>query len=1082
MGNYNPDRPHLIGQEWVPIRNEEQQYSPRAHPAEIGHAFYIASTSSALLDGRFYLTDYPSASVGSEVFSCAVYPKNVADNSGPVQRIIIPCSAVVISGGALAVSLSPSAASALDAISDPSDEKYITINLTIVNSSTSLYFSFNTPLFSAITNKRILGVNMLYSVNDQWLIYNNEVAQVNLEAGSDSPPTYITLTNDGSFAGVTQVGIPYGVFKSVDPELGRTAFGEIDYFWSPTNPSGTTERLPYSFTGLAKFSHTATSTRVRVRIPAQSGLQSASVTDARINYIALEVFFCEEQRIAVGGRSFGGETSVSQPFTLGANKIPLRTMETYSTGVTIPAGENVITLSVMEPGDCELFTADADPQLNALRQLYSLSTHTGMKLNLPFPLDETAIGKQFLLEEVNILPQISLHISSDASPMIEPHVFGRQAVAQVYGSVTATQEVNIANVGIGASQYPQVRYYARRFGSTMIPLLLDSPTITGTGKSVQITPAEFDALPEIIDGWKEITLRFSSPPTFDSSSVITTTPQWRWSATGEAVGNRWEVLGASAISISGTPGNTLQLTTNVQRLSKATYGRENSIGDTVNLGWVPGISPIVSSTTDDESADAVLIFSTDPPTITGFSVSQQTQSLSTVSSNCPADVAACIPTGLLYNKITWDPVVVDNFNRTSVSGWGNADTGDPWTMVTGTGAVASGIATHTVTTNTTAQTAISGAGASDIEVYVETYAPAVVTAGTVGHQIMLRWGNSTQYDIGQVIFGTSNLASLNITRRDGSGFTSLSTVSSILSYTTNTVIAMKMKAHDRFLSFKAWRKDIDPEPGWMINVQDNTFLTSQGVGIRTEASAASAPSPWVASYMNFRAYPSTLSGGGAWELQRKDSYTGWQTIMSATDMSTWYFNDYEARVNDTSSYQMRIVDLYEFAGSWSATGTAAMAAPGVTGTGSDYGILIFTTNSVQDGSKNLAYASTWDFNVSEDFAWPEGSQFTFQQMYGKDFPTAFHQTERGGEQFSRSILVNAVAVPAVVSDGFEDLRDMSWEDVPYICVRDELGHVWYAAVLVPGGSRQRMNAGVDHLNVAAVSVIEVTDTPFPVDP
>jgi len=84
--------------------------------------------------------------------------------------------------------------------------------------------------------------------------------------------------------------------------------------------------------------------------------------------------------------------------------------------------------------------------------------------------------------------------------------------------------------------------------------------------------------------------------------------------------------------------------------------------------------------------------------------------------------------------------------------------------------------------------------------------------------------------------------------------------------------------------------------------------------------------------------------------------------------------------------------------------------------------------------------------------------------------------------FSRSILVSAAGIPLVTEqNGFEDLRDMAWASVPYVCVRDELGNRWYSLVTVPDGSRRRIvNKG--HLLISTVNVIEVTNTPYPVDP
>ena len=55
---------------------------------------------------------------------------------------------------------------------------------------------------------------------------------------------------------------------------------------------------------------------------------------------------------------------------------------------------------------------------------------------------------------------------------------------------------------------------------------------------------------------------------------------------------------------------------------------------------------------------------------------------------------------------------------------------------------------------------------------------------------------------------------------------------------------------------------------------------------------------------------------------------------------------------------------------------------------------------------------------------------------------------------------------------------MAWADVSYICVRDEEGNRWLANVNVPQGVVQNRR----RLYIATVSIVEVTETPSPVDP
>ena len=364
-----------------------------------------------------------------------------------------------------------------------------------------------------------------------------------------------------------------------------------------------------------------------------------------------------------------------------------------------------------------------------------------------------------------------------------------------------------------------------------------------------------------------------------------TAPQWRWSASGETINNRWEILGATAPALSGIPGNLLNLVPSPHQLSVATYGAPVS-GAQINLGWIPQYAPAVTATTDDNTSDAFLIFSQDMPAVTGFAVIVSVQAVSGIGQQCGLD-PCCIPNSISYHTITWS-------------------------------------------------------------------------------------------------------------------------------------------------------------------------ATSSGVPV---------------------------SGFGYYELQRMDTVDDtWQTIMQGSAPTGASFNDYEARVGILTSYRIRAVNVYGFAGPWSSTITSTIPAPGIASTGScvdDGHSLIFTSNEHQDGSINLAYSTIWESGrVEEAFSFPEAGFVQLQAMYNADFFTAFRPLERGGDQFSRSVLVNAPAIAAPTQPGFRALRDMAWDSVSYVCVRDEEGNLWLATVLVPSGRVLRDR----RLYIGQVTVIETTDTPSPVDP
>ncbi len=225
-----------------------------------------------------------------------------------------------------------------------------------------------------------------------------------------------------------------------------------------------------------------------------------------------------------------------------------------------------------------------------------------------------------------------------------------------------------------------------------------------------------------------------------------------------------------------------------------------------------------------------------------------------------------------------------------------------------------------------------------------------------------------------------------------------------------------------------------------------------------------------------------VAGWGSYEVQRQDDTMHpdeWETIglVAAPNIST--VDDYEARVGVESRYRIRMVHRIGVPGPWSVPVAATIPAPGVTGTRVDVGVLILTSND--NPAANLAYATSRDRTGNEDFTFPEAGQVELQAMFDRDFRTAMRPLERGGVEFTRTLLVNAAAIPAGTLDkGFRGLRDLAWDTVPYVCVRDEMDNRWLATLLVPSGSVRR-NRKRGHMQLAQVTVVEVTDTPAPVD-
>ena len=791
----------------------------------------------------------------------------------------------------------------------------------------------------------------------------------------------------------------------------------------------------------------------------------------------------------MGARAFGyvaGFPSQYEQYVPGTNIIPLRHVLDNAASPALAAGAWTVTIASADIGDVQRLNTGVPtstspyPELNGLRQLYEIPSHPGIQINHPFPVDESIVDSVFTVEATNVLPQLS--VNTTAGPLLEVHVYGRQAAAQVYGTVTATQEVFDVPAVSGTSTYPQVRFYARRFGDTIVPLTLSSPIVTGVGSTVSISPNAFDALPPeggIIDGWKEVTLRFAVPPVMGAG----TKPQWTWSAASELPGNRWEVLGAIAPALSGIPGNSLNLVPSPHQLSIATYGQPAS-GAGVNLGWVPGYAPNVSGTADDPTADATFLFSQDPPAVSGLAWTMLTQPISGIGLDCAGAAPCCVPTGIRYNKLTWTgaPQYCDTFSSPAATGgWGTSSCGDVW-ATSGTGipsdySVTGTEGAHRIRAVGTTELNSFLGQASDVDMTFQVRVPQLSTGtGSQFAGALIRYQSTTSFINYRLVFDASSQlvnATINIPG------VNTATQSTNITHAIANIYMVRAQALGPNLKMKVWLSTNTEPDDWTVELTDST-LSVGAVGFKSGATVGITTTlPLSMFYDNFVAQRLTF-GFKAYELQRSDSLTDWQTIMLCTEASRSSFNDYEARVGITSSYRIRSLNVYNFASLWSPTVTGIIASPGVTGGPclNATGTLIFTSNASQIGLYNLAYVQIWENDPEESFAFPEADTLQIRRMFRRDYQVAFKPTERGGEAFNRMILVQAAAIAAPKLANIRSLRDMAWADLPYVCVRDEVGDRWFASVVVPGDRVLRNR----RLYYASIGIIEVTATSAVVDP
>ena len=1058
MGNYNPHAPILLGEEWVPIRDEQTSFSPWVNLVEYGHGFRF-DTTRIIQEGRIYVDDIP-ANLASDEITCAIYPRGLEAASGPIRRVVIP----VDSASATGATQSPSTISGAAILLTPDFGGNFLLDSDVQRSQ--VFMTFNTQEYVVLTGKRILAVNLIYAAH-------------RFESGTSgtlSPPyqdfPFVALDTDfSSFGGQVLPDVPLGPITTIGTN------GAQRFRFSMHNPYGS-NGLPWTHpVDIGRFDASSAS-KIYVAIKMGQDFSSPPNFAMYFWYAGLEIIYCEEQRLIYGrGLPTPGGLATGEGPTWGANVITLRSMAGAS-GSLLPSldpGEYTVVVGTNDLGDSQSpYTAGM--RLNALRELYAIPPHPGIQVDIPYP-PENHIDGQFSAIQTHILPQISLHATGGT--LTEPHVYGRLGKAPVYDGIFATQDIYDDISGV-AADYPWVRFYARKYDTTTVPLKLDSTNVTGSGINVQITPAEHDALPEIIDGWKECTLRFPAAP---SMGTVPGDPAWRFTSVGEQAGSQWQVLAACAPAVSGVPGSVLTQSTPVHRLGTATY--QPPAGDTVELTWM---SPFATGAVLDPSCDAVLIFSQDPPLVTGVSISQATQAITGVPLDC-GGVACCIVTGIGYNRITWGlpantGIADDDYARTvAAGGWGTASDGKAWT-VSGVAADFSVDPTTggiiDISTTGTNRVAWVDVGGPDQDVTVDVRIDEAAESGSLLGGAVARLADANNFYMVYIAYTSGNIVQLVLAERVAGVEATLQTVTlGSLKPAHTTPRKVRLQIQGAYLRAKAWDSDQPEPPWWQINTTDASLTTGNNAGVFARDDTGAATSIWYIT--SFTVRPPDHAFGGL-ELQRFDGQTGvFETIMLASSPAVTGFNDYEARVGQDSVYRIRNVNIYNFTGPWSIQVTGGPAAPGVTGNQACdlTGALIFTSNADQSGARNRAYVMQWQQDPpTEGFALPEAQRINFQELYTRDGRVAFHGTERGLEAFSRQILIQAGTADPKILANVKTLRDLAWADLPYLCVRDDDGNRWYANVRIPDVAVQDDRTKY----LATVDVVETSTEPCIVDP
>lgn len=589
MGEYDPWAPYVQGLSWVPIRDESLQADTSV---EDGYRFTLTSPTNVNM-AKVYVSDL-SASPNPTPPTVTIYRSGMEDAVGPVESVLIPVEGGTLGGDAYATT-----GSVFSSLRYPSDMEYV--SLTSFGGIATVSVEYNTSAYSSVmAGKRILGIDIIFQMSAD---FAKAVASYDMpivtSAGFDAFNLFHAVDNG-----------PASLRDAIDFQ--KVSVGDLYWFYYP-------DRFVTRWTNqsLQRFD-SSSSNPLWVQFIGPLTQETGTVY---LGYTALKVYLCEENRVLIGAATTFD--AVNYNLKSGANEVVLRDSNA-ATGTVLPAGDYTITVGADS-------REDGGTYLSALRELYTNPSHEGVSVARWLRESSTPPA----LSTTHVIPQITLWSSGGA--LITPvHAYGDQVQAGVWGGTSglvAKQAITPRGL-TGATDFPMARFYARRYGTASSTLTLAEDS-TGS-PSASITSEVFDALPEILDGWRQVDLTFEAPtPSFDAATVT-----YRWSSDAADVNHQWQVLGALA-STGPTAGTNFGTA-----LGPATYG-----GSTAYATWS---APSVSGTAElaDVATDLVLMFSQSPPAVTGLSVSIESQAVTGIGRHCDVD-PDWIPTDIHYHRVTW---------------------------------------------------------------------------------------------------------------------------------------------------------------------------------------------------------------------------------------------------------------------------------------------------------------------------------------------------------------------------------------------------------------------------------------------
>jgi hypothetical protein len=264
-------------------------------------------------------------------------------------------------------------------------------------------------------------------------------------------------------------------------------------------------------------------------------------------------------------------------------------------------------------------------------------------------------------------------------------------------------------------------------------------------------------------------------------------------------------------------------------------------------------------------------------------------------------------------------VARDLFTRVVAGGWGNATTGQAWT-VTG------GVAGDYSVTGTVGQVITNSINVARLTHYdtlsvdhdttIQWISPASTPTGaswSVG--VVGRYTDASNYYLGHMLVAPGGVVTATVSKRVLGVTTDLASFVLPVTHAGNAQYFMRLAVCGTSIKFKAW-STLVAEPDWVISTNDWDLTTGTRTGTRSLFNVGVTnpmPFPWTFDNMvtivgqPFRLY--RIVGGEYTEVRGSPSNSNQQTAAAATATATFWDNEGPFNVSTTYAIRSNCTDV-----------------------------------------------------------------------------------------------------------------------------------------------------------------------------